>query len=173
MDCLAFLVQIDVRDVASIERQVLLTHCVRIKCLIHAGGWLPWSNASTRSALGLWLLARSACHLLRELAVGGTCHATRGLHHNSTCVLRWMKHALVLRGTIVLLIDQVDLNHMIFQHFALLLALLLLLFHALLEECLFEKLVNSLLLHIGDTGTIACRASIRITRREIPASLWL
>ena len=49
-----------------------------------------------------------------------------------------MQHTLVLRSAIVLLVDQIDLDHVIFQHFALLLALLLLLFHTLLEQRLLK-----------------------------------
>ena len=36
LDGLALLVQVDIRDIASIECQVFLAHSVRIQCLIHA-----------------------------------------------------------------------------------------------------------------------------------------
>ena len=56
----------------------------------------------------------------------------------------------------VLLIDEVDLDHMVLQHVALILALLLLLLYSFLEKGLFQKLANSFLFHIGDAGSITC-----------------
>ena len=64
-----------------------------------------------------------------------------------------MQHALVCRAT-VLLVDEIDLNHVVLQHVALVMALLLLLLYTFLEKCLFQELANSLLLHIGDAGSI-------------------
>ena len=58
---LALFVKIDVCDVAAIEREILLTHRVRIKCLVHSRGWLPLCHATAAacSALGRWFVTRS------------------------------------------------------------------------------------------------------------------
>ena len=57
---LALFVKIDVRDVAAIEREILLTHRVRIKCLIHSRGRLPLCHATATAcaALGRWFVTR-------------------------------------------------------------------------------------------------------------------
>ena len=56
LDSLAFLIKVNVRDIASVEGQVLLTHCVRVKRLIHSV-ILDTSLGHGRSTLGrrLWL----------------------------------------------------------------------------------------------------------------------
>ena len=59
---LALFVKINVCDVAAIEREILLTHRVRIKCLVHSRGWLPLchATAAASAALGRWFVTRGA-----------------------------------------------------------------------------------------------------------------
>ena len=134
LHCLSFFVQIYVSDVAPIKRQVLLAHRVRVQGLVHAICRLPVGHGAL--AAGRLGLLAGWVHLLRELTVSGSCHAASCLHDNAPVSLGRMQHTLV--PTVVLLVDQVDLDHVILEHLALLLALLLLLFDALLEQSLFE-----------------------------------
>ena len=62
LNSLALFVQIDVCDVAAIEREILLTHRVRIKCLVHSRGWLPLCHATAAAcaALGRWFVTRGS-----------------------------------------------------------------------------------------------------------------
>ena len=43
---LAFLVEIDVRNVAPVERKILLPHRVRVQSLVHACTWLLLSHVA-------------------------------------------------------------------------------------------------------------------------------
>ena len=69
LNSLAFLVQVDIRDVASIESQVLLSHSVRVQCLIHA-------------------ICPSLLHLLRHAAVDATGCAGRRRLDSSVVIKR-------------------------------------------------------------------------------------
>ena len=57
LDSLTFLVQVDVRNVVSVEGEVLLSHSVGVQGLIHPISTLPWpSGHASPAALGARLI---------------------------------------------------------------------------------------------------------------------
>ena len=61
---LALLVQVNVCDVVSIERNIFLSHRIRVQSLVHPVGTAALGHLASATALSLWLLPLFKGHSL-------------------------------------------------------------------------------------------------------------